>query len=92
MKNLEGFDSIDDLKKAISQLTQKYEQLKQDERPTKIAEARAIIEDYELTAEELGLSQTTATQKTNVDRPAARRKSSTSTRETPSDGGQQGLW
>lgn len=92
MKDLEDFDSIDELKKAISHLTQKYEQLKHDERATKIAEARDIIESYELTAEELGFSQATPPKKPPIEKTVVRRKPSTAIGEPTPNSGQQGLW
>lgn len=92
MKNLEDFDSIDELKAVISHLTQKYEQLKHDERATKIAEVRDIIESYELTAEELGFSTATPPKKPTIDKAVIRRKPPAAIGESSPNSGQQGLW
>lgn len=92
MKNLEDFDSIDDLKKAISNLTQKYEQLKHNERTAKISEVKEIIEIYDLSAEELGFGRATAVKKPAMEKTAVRRRMSSVAEEQAPNSGQQGLW
>ena len=92
MESLEGFDSIDELKQAISHLTKKYESLRLDERSAKIAEAKEIIDSYELTAEELGFSQATSIKKPAVEKKVVKRRTAADMEEQSPNGGQQGLW
>jgi DNA-binding protein H-NS len=92
MKNLEGFDSIDDLKQAIQQLTQKYETLRQDERAAKIAEAKELIENYSLTAEELGLSLVPKVKKSPPKAPSTKGRLPAKVDKAAPTADQQGFW
>lgn len=92
MKNLEGFDSIDDLKQAIQQLTQKYEILRQDERAAKIAEAKELIENYSLTAEELGLSLVPKVKKSSPKAPSTKGRLPAKVDKAKPTADQPGFW
>lgn len=73
MKSLDDIGSLDDLKKTIAELTQKYETLRQAERAGKLAEALEIIETFQFTAEELGFTTVAPRADPHVDKKPSKR-------------------
>lgn len=92
MKSLDDIGSLDDLKKTIAELTQKYETLRQAERAGKLAEAREIIETFQITAEELGFSAAAPRADALVDKKPAKRMPRDKATDPQSKTLQQPLW
>lgn len=92
MKSLDEFGSLEELKQTITQLTQRYESLRQEERQGKLAEARKIIETYQLTAEELGFGSTPARQEAPPAKKMIKRADHEDIPLPPTKSPQKALW
>lgn len=92
MKSLDDFGSLDELKQTIAQLTQKYESLRQEEREGKLAEARKIVETYQITAEELGFGSAPARQEAPPPKKPSKRADPDDIALPQTKSQQQALW
>ncbi len=92
MKGFEEFDSMDELKQAIAHLTKKYESLRHVERASKLAEAREIVETYQITAEELGFKLTGSRNEMATEKRATKRITPEEKAPQQVKSNQQPLW
>lgn len=92
MKSLDEFGSLDELKQTIAQLTQRYESLRQEEREGKLAEAKKIIETYQITAEELGFGSAPARQDAPTAKKTLKRAEHEDSAAPQTKRQQQALW
>ena len=92
MKGFEEFDSMDELKQAIAHLTNKYESLRHVERAGKLAEAREIVETYQISAEELGLRLSSPRIEAATEKRASKRTTPEDQAPQQAKSHQQPLW